>query len=99
MEEKTIEIEVEEKEKEILSDYEYKLAQFKDITTMLWYILEDYSESSIDKQNELYYKANYYDRMKNYLQNLHQLLYDRQEEMKKNIDDYYSKRRKAKNNS
>lgn len=99
MEEKTIKIEVEEKEKEILSDYEYKLAQIEEITTMLWYIMEDYSGIDIDKQNELYYKANYYDRMKIYLSNLHQLLYDRQEEMKKNIDDYYSKRRKAKNNS
>ena len=57
---------------------------------MLWLVYEDYYGI---KENDIYTKANNYDRLERYLINIHSLLSLRKEEMTKFIDDVYAERR------
>lgn len=64
--------------KDIIFEYENKQVQLEEITTMLWYIYEDYyTQGEID----LYTKANNYDRLRVFLYNLHSQLTNLQDEM------------------
>lgn len=74
---------------DILSEYEYKEAELDEITTMLWFLIEDYYIA--DKNTDLHTKANNYDRLLIYLNNLHRLLYNLDIEMKDFIKNEYNK--------
>lgn len=64
--------------KDIIFEYENKQVQLEEITTMLWYIYEDYyAQGEID----LYTKANNYDRLRVFLYNLYSQLNNLQDEM------------------
>ncbi len=77
-----------EKEEKIdmLSEYESKNAYFEDITTMLWYLIEDYYTM---QKNDIYTKANNYDRLYCYLSNIHMLLLNNCKEMEEVIKKAY----------
>lgn len=79
-----------ENEFDIFGEYEYKEGEFSDITHMLWLIYEDYYALQKD---DLYTKADNYDRLGTYLINIHSLLYSKTEEMRKNINKIYESRR------
>lgn len=79
-----------DKEKECFNEFEYKEVELENITTMLWYIIEDYYTL---QKNDVYTKANNYDRLGVYLNNIHTLLLDRQTEMKEFIDKVYKERK------
>ena len=81
-------------EKESFNEFECKECELEDITTMLWYIIEDYYVGV--KKEDIYTKANNYDRLGVYLNNIHTLLFGKQEEMKKFIDKVYTERRNKK---
>lgn len=74
-----------------LQEYESKEAELGEITTMLWYILEDYWAG---QSPDLYTKANNYDRLYTYLFNVHSLLLDRLKEMQTYIDKQYELKKK-----
>lgn len=80
-----------EKEKDSFWQFECKECEINDITTMLWYLIEDYYTGV--KQEDLYTKANNYDRLGVYLSNLHTLLFTKHKEMKKFIDDVQAERK------
>ena len=75
-----------ESEFDILSEYEYKKADFDSIKDMLWLIYEDYF---VPQSNDIYLKANNYDRLEIYLMNIHSLLNNTTKEMKEFIDNVY----------
>lgn len=79
-----------DKEKECFNEFEYKEVELENITTMLWYIIEDYYTL---QKNDVYTKANNYDRLGVFLNNIHTLLLDRQTEMKEFIDKVYKERK------
>lgn len=81
-------------EKESFWQFECKECELKDITTMLWYIIEDYYTGV--KEDDIYTKANNYDRLGVYLNNIHTLLLGKQEEMKNFIDKAYEERKNKK---
>lgn len=74
---------------DILCEYEYKEAELNEITTMLWFLIEDYYVG--EKKYDMYTKANNYDRLQIYLNNLHRLLYNLDIEMQNFIKKEYSK--------
>ena len=67
---------------DFISEYETKLQEFKDITHMLWLIYEDYYTM---QKNNLYEKADKYDRLGIFLLNIHSLLFKTITEMEKFI--------------
>lgn len=69
---------MEKLDRDILSEYEYVEANIEEITTMLWYIYEDYYAIT---ENDIYTKANNYDRLGTYLINMHSLLLSQQKEI------------------
>lgn len=77
---------MEKLDRDILSEYEYVEVNIEEITTMLWYIYEDYYAIT---ENDIYTKANNYDRLGTYLINMHSLLLSQQKEMKEIIDKAY----------
>lgn len=72
--------------RDILSQYESAKINIEEITTMLWYVYEDYYGIT---ENEIYTKANNYDRLGTYLYNIHSLLLSQQKEMEEIIDKTY----------
>lgn len=78
------------KEDEIFGEFEKKECEIKEITDMLWLVYEDCYGI---KNNDLYTKANNYDRLERYLINIHTLLYSRQQEMEKFINEVYAERK------
>lgn len=80
-------------ENESLCKLEYAQCQLEDITKMLFYIYEDYYTVQKD---DLYTKADNYDRLGNFLINIHSLLYNQCEEMKEFIDKVYEEKRRIK---
>lgn len=77
-------------EKESFWQLECKECEFESITTMLWFLIEDYYIGV--KQEDIYTKANNYDRLGIYLNNIHSLLFTKQKEMKEFIDKVYAER-------
>lgn len=73
-------------ERDILSQYESAKINIEEITTMLWYVYEDYYGII---ENDIYTKANNYDRLGTYLINIHSLLLSQQKEMEEIIDKTY----------
>lgn len=71
-------------------EFERKECEIEEITDMLWLVYEDYYGI---KNSDLYTKANNYDRLERYLINIHSLLYSRQQEMKKFIEDVYTEKK------
>ena len=63
---------------DLISEYETKLQEFKDITHMIWLIYEDYYSM---QKNDLYEKADKYDRLGVFLLNIHTLLFKATTEM------------------
>lgn len=80
-------------ENESLDKLEYAQCKLDDITKMLFYIYEDYYAVQKD---DLYTKANNYDRLGNFLINIHSLLFNQCEEMKEFIDKVYEEKRRIK---
>ena len=64
--------------KDILYEYEEKQVQLEELDKMLWYIYEDYYTF---ENQDLYTKANYYDRLKSFLYNIQNQLHNIQQEM------------------
>lgn len=81
---------------DILSEYEYKEAELDEITKLLWFLIEDYYISNTN--NDLNTKANNYDKLLIYLNNLHRLLYNLDTEMKNFIDKEYTQKKKTEKN-
>lgn len=81
------------KEEKIFDEFQTKECEFEEITNVLWLVYEDYYGI---KENDLYTKANNYDRLERYLINIHSLLRLRQQEMTKLIDDVYAERNSQK---
>lgn len=81
------------KENNAFMEFERKECEINEITDMLWLVYEDYYGI---KNSDLYTKANNYDRLERYLINIHSLLYSRQQEMKKFIEDVYIERKAKK---
>jgi len=75
-----------EKEIDIFFEYENKECEIKDITHMLWLVYEDYY--SLQK-NDLYTKADNYDRLGIFLLNIHSLLYKTTKDMENTINRIY----------
>ena len=84
---------MESKEGKVFDEFQRKECEFEEITDMLWLVYEDYYAT---KEKDLYVKANNYDRLERYLINIHSLLYSRQQEMAKFIDDVYAERKATK---
>ena len=84
---------MERKEEKVFDEFQRKECELEEITDMLWLIYEDYYAI---KENDLYTKANNYDRLGRYLINIHSLLQSRQQEMAKFIDDVYAERKAKK---
>ena len=63
---------------DILYEFERKECELREITEMLWLVYEDYYAL---RKDDLYTKANNYDRLETYLINIHSLLYARHKEM------------------
>lgn len=72
--------------RDILSQYESAKINIEEITTMLWYVYEDYYGII---ENDIYTKSNNYDRLGTYLINIHSLLLSQQKEMEEIIDKTY----------
>lgn len=81
------------KERNIFEEFERKECELQEITDMLWLVYEDYY--SLQK-NDLYTKANNYDRLEKYLINIHSLLYARHKEMEDMINEVYAERKSLK---
>lgn len=64
--------------KDILYEYEEKQVQLEELDKMLWYIYEDYYTF---ENQDLYTKANYYDRLRSFLYNIQNQLHNIQQEM------------------
>lgn len=80
-------------ENESLDKLEYAQCQLEDITKMLFYVYEDYY---VAQKNDLYTKADNYNRLGNFLINIHSLLYNQCEEMKEFINKVYEEKRGSK---
>lgn len=78
------------KEEKIFDEFARKECEIEEITDMLWLVYEDYYGI---KENDIYTKANNYDRLERYLINIHSLLRSRQQEMARFIDDVYAERK------
>ena len=61
-------------------------AELEQITTMFWYVLEDYYAV---KEHDLYTKANNYDRLYTYLFNIHTLLLNQDKELQDFVNNTY----------
>ena len=85
---------MEELKKEAFNQLECKQCEIRDITTMLWYIIEDYYTGV--KEEDIYTKANNYNRLGIYLINIHELLFSKQKEMEKFIDKIYKEKKENK---
>lgn len=81
-------------EKESFWQLECKECELGDIVTMLWFLIEDYYVGV--NQEDIYTKANNYDRLGIYLNNIHSLLFAKQKEMKEFIDKVYVERKTVK---
>ena len=77
-------------EEKVFDEFQQKECELEEITDMLWLVYEDYYGV---KENDLYIKANNYDRLERFLINIHSLLYSRKQEMAKFIDDVYAERK------
>jgi len=75
--------------KDMLQEFQRKECELGEIKDMLWLVYEDYYGI---KEDDLYTKANNYDRLERYLINIHSLLDTRHEEMKNIIDEVYAER-------
>lgn len=82
-----------EKEKDSFWQFESKECEFKDIITMLWFIIEDYYSL---QENDLYTKADNYDRLGVFLNNIYTLLFKRQKEMEEFINEVVEERKRMK---
>lgn len=78
------------KEEKVFDEFQRKECELKEIIDMLWLVYEDYYGI---KENDIYTKANNYDRLERYLINIHSLLHSRQQEMAQFIDDVYAERK------
>lgn len=78
----------------VFDEFQQKELELGEITDMLWLVYEDYYGV---KENDLYTRANNYDRLERYLINIHTLLCLRKQEMTDFIDEVYAER-KGKNN-
>ena len=81
---------MESKEEKVFDKFQEKECELEEITDMLWLVYEDYYGM---KENDIYTKANNYDRLERYLINIHTLLYLRKQEMTRFIDDVYAERK------
>lgn len=61
-------------------------AELEEITTMFWYVIEDYYAV---KEHDLYTKANNYDRLYTYLFNIHTLLLNQDKELQDFVNNTY----------
>lgn len=61
-------------------------AELEQITTMFWYVIEDYYAV---KEHDLYTKANNYDRLYTYLFNIHTLLLNQDKELQDFVNNTY----------
>lgn len=82
------------KEKDSFWKFECMATEIEEVTDMLWYIYEDYYSYT---NNDLYTKANYYDRLGTLLINIHSLLLSKQNEMKQFIEDVCKEKCKEEN--
>lgn len=71
------------KKNDVLYEYKNKQLSVEKISTMLWYICKDYCNSDTE---DVYIKANNYDRLKVYLFNLQNQLDDLQNKMRDYAD-------------
>lgn len=78
------------KEEKIFDEFQTKECEIEEIIDMLWLVYKDYYGI---KENDIYTKANNYDRLERYLINIHSLLRSRQQEMARFIDDVYAERK------
>lgn len=81
---------MESKEEKVFDEFQTKECEIEEIIDMLWLVYEDYYGI---KENDIYTKANNYDRLERYLINIHSLLSLRKQEMTNFIDDVYAERR------
>lgn len=81
---------MESKQEKVFDEFQTKECEIEEIVDMLWLVYEDYYGI---KENDIYTKANNYDRLERYLINIHSLLSLRKQEMTKFIDDVYAERR------
>lgn len=81
---------METKEERVFDEFQTKECEIEEIADMLWLVYEDYYRI---KENDIYTKANNYDRLERYLINIHSLLSLRKQEMTNFIDDVYAERR------
>ena len=77
-------------EEKVFDEFQQKECELEEITDMLWLVYED---SYGVKENDLYTKANNYDRLERYLINIHSLLCSKKQEMTNFIDDVYAERK------
>lgn len=77
-------------EEKVFDEFQQKECELEEIIDMLWLVYEDYYGI---KENDLYIKANNYDRLERYLINIHSLLYSKKQEMTNFIDDVYAERK------
>ena len=61
-------------------------AELEQITTMFWYVIEDYYAV---KEHDLYTKANNYDSLYTYLFNIHTLLLNQDKELQDFVNNTY----------
>lgn len=80
-------------ERESLLKLECAAADIEEITKMLWYTYEDYYSLQKD---DIYTKADNYDRLGTYLINIHSLLLSQQKEMNEFIDKVYEEMKSEK---
>ena len=77
-------------EEKVFDEFQQKECELEKITDMLWLVYEDYYGV---KENDLYTKANNYDRLERYLINIHSLLCSKKQEMTNFIDNVYAERK------
>lgn len=77
-------------EEKVFDEFQQKECELEEITDMLWLVYEDYYGV---KENDLYTKANNYDRLERYLINIHSLLCSKKQEMTNFIDNVYAERK------
>lgn len=77
-------------EEKVFDEFQQKECELEEITDMLWLVYEDYYGV---KENDLYTKANNYDRLERYLINIHSLLCSKKQEMTNFINDVYAERK------
>lgn len=82
-------------EEKVFDEFQQKECELEEITDMLWLVYEDYYGV---KENDLYVKANNYDRLERFLINIHSLLHTRHKEMEDMIDEVYKERKGRREN-